>query len=180
MKTAVQSAGNELVSKLERRESLRSASVQCCCRVSWSESTTSNAYTQRWVSSQENIVFDVFARRTGRVYGGPPCNIYCTPHPRCARYADPIRDRAHVILARLANTHSRLSTCMIALISTLPLIPFIGSVNTIHIKLVLISIWSVTSYTKSFRLIYESKIRGASCCFNSNLASFAFLCFSLA
>ena len=30
----VQSAGNELVSKLERRESLRSASVQCCCRVS--------------------------------------------------------------------------------------------------------------------------------------------------
>ena len=69
-----------------------------------------------------------------------PCNIYCTPHPRCTRYADPIRDRAHVILARLAGPHSRLTSFMIAPISTLPLIPLIGSVITIQIKLVIIFI----------------------------------------
>ena len=77
--------------------------------------------TRRVTRSSDNIVFEDSrgAQVVYTVYWVPgvfynaPTAMLCGPRTLILLW-----DRAHVILARLANTHSRLSPCMITLIST--------------------------------------------------------------
>ena len=90
----------------------------------------------RLIVSSVNIVFED-SRGAQVGYTGALCILLRTQHSTAPRTLILLWDRAHVILARLANPHSQLTPCMIALISTPPLIPFIGSAVTIQIKLVI-------------------------------------------
>ena len=89
--------------------------------------------------SSVNIVFED-SRGAQVGYTGALCTLLSAQRSTAPRTLILLWDRAHVTLARLANAHSQLSPCMITLISTHPLIPFIGSAVTIQIKLVIICI----------------------------------------
>ena len=92
--------------------------------------------TRRVNQPSDNIVFEDL-RGAQVVYTGDPGILLSTAMLCGPRTLILLWDRAHVILARPANPHSQLTPCMIAPISTLPLIPFIGSAVTIQIKLVI-------------------------------------------
>ena len=68
--------------------------------------------------SSVNIVFED-SRGAQVGYTGALCTLLSTQRSTVPRTLILLWDRAHVILARLANTHSQLSPCMITLISTI-------------------------------------------------------------